>query len=268
MAAKIATKLSQACIDVLTRATITATTVTLPEQLARPLYVEVNKALNSAGGKWNKRRGLHEFPADPRAALGLTVETGTAINHRIVKQAFYTPAELATRVAKAASLRDCAGESLLEPSCGHGALILAALEQQRELVIVAYDNDGDAIEKVIEIPDVARASCQDFLKVAPPTRPHYTRVLMNPPFRNGADIEHVTHASKFLAPGGLLVAIMWPGWRTARTKKAVAFRALIEKYHHTVEEIEAGAFAESGTQIATVMLKLWNVPKGLRGSVP
>lgn len=247
----------------LNRSTITATTVTLPEQLDRKLYVEVDKALKSAGGKWNKRTKVHEFPSDPRAALGLTVATGTAVNHKQVKQSFYTPPELALRVAKSASLRNCAGVSMLEPSCGRGALILAALELQHDLVIVAYDSDVEALDVVAKMPAVARAACCDFLEVVPPARPLYARILMNPPFRLGADIAHVTRALKFLAPGGLLVAIMSPSWRDGAGKKASTFRGVVANYRHTIEEIDAGAFAESGTQIATVLVKVWNEPNSI-----
>ncbi len=36
---------------------------------------------------------------------------------------------------------------------------------------------------------------------------------MNPPFANGQDIKHITHALRYLSPGGRLVAICANGPR-------------------------------------------------------
>jgi 16S rRNA G1207 methylase RsmC len=41
----------------------------------------------------------------------------------------------------------------------------------------------------------------------------YDRILMNPPFANGADIKHILHAIELLKPGGRLVAICADGPR-------------------------------------------------------
>lgn len=125
MAARSTFKISDDVRDVLSRSTITATTVTLPpKQLERKLYEAVNKALSGAGGKWNKKAGAHVFVRDPREVLGLAVETGEAVNLKTKLQAFYTPKPLAKRMVKAATLKH--GYRVLEPSMGGGALVLAA----------------------------------------------------------------------------------------------------------------------------------------------
>ena len=50
----------------------------------------------------------------------------------------------------------------------------------------------------------------------------FDRILMNPPFQNGADIKHIQHAMKMLKPGGRLIAICANGPRQQTTLKPLA----------------------------------------------
>ena len=56
----------------------------------------------------------------------------------------------------------------------------------------------------------------------------YDRIVMNPPFSDRRDVEHVQHAYELLKPGGRLVAIMGEGSFFGSDKKAVAFREWLE----------------------------------------
>jgi predicted RNA methylase len=259
MAARHTFKISDAVRDVLARSTITATSVKLPEQLDRKAYDAVNKALAGAGGKWNKKAGAHLFDRDPREALGLAIETGEAVNLRTKLQAFYTPAPLADRVAAAAKLKH--GYRVLEPSAGAGALVTAAMKIAA-VDVDAYDVDPDVQDRLSAI-GVEQAALtggslsvriQDFLLAEP--NQVYDAALMNPPFQGGQDMAHVTHAWRFVKPGGVLVAIMGAGpsgFRDATTKAAVAFRALVASAKSSeVTEIPGGTFEDTG--VATVML--------------
>ena len=107
MAARSAFHITDTVRDVLARSTITATSLTLPEQLDRKTYDAVNKALSGAGGRWDRKAKAHVFNRDPREVLGLAVETGKATNVRTKLQAFYTPALLADRVIAAAVAAGC-----------------------------------------------------------------------------------------------------------------------------------------------------------------
>lgn len=78
--------------------------------------------------------------------------------------------------------------------------------------------------------------------------------MMNPPFANGADIDHVSHALKFLKPSGRLVAIMSAGVKTSTTKKAKAFLELLKGYEWSFRNVPDGAFKESGTNVRVTML--------------
>jgi hypothetical protein len=82
---------------------------------------------------------------------------------------------------------------------------------------------------------------------------HYDKIVMNPPFQQQADIDHVRHAYSLLNAGGRLVAIVSEGVFFRQDKKASAFREWLEEVGGTSEQIEAGAFDTSDrpTGVAT-----------------
>ncbi len=71
----------------------------------------------------------------------------------------------------------------------------------------------------------------------------YDRILMNPPFEDGKDMDHVMHAFKLLRPGGKLVAVMGEGAFSRSDKKATAFREWLDSHDGTSEKLPAGSFA-------------------------
>jgi hypothetical protein len=107
-----------------------------------------------------------------------------------------------------------------------------------------------------------RVLCADFLSVKPSTFEPYDLVVMNPPFDMERDIDHVTHAFEFLKPGGQLFAIMSAGTEFRETRKATAFRALLEKHrpdkwgHRLFWDLPNGSFSEVGTNVNTTIVAL------------
>jgi hypothetical protein len=77
---------------------------------------------------------------------------------------------------------------------------------------------------------------------------------MNPPFDDERDIDHVTHALKFIKPDGWLLAIMSAGVEFRETRKATAFRKLIETRKGWMVDLPAGSFASVGTYVNTVLV--------------
>jgi type I restriction-modification system DNA methylase subunit len=246
--------ISDAVRDVLARSTITADRVVLPPgQLDRKLYADVNKALEGAGGKWDRKAKAHLFERDPREALGLVSETGEVVNVKQALQAFYTPDALADRVAALAELEP--GMRVLEPSCGEGSLVRAVLRREPKIgSIHGIDIDTSAWSKVCALTQAG--SCGDFLQITPAEIGLFDAIVMNPPFTKGQDMAHVLHAWSFLKPGGTLVAITAPSWKYRVQKSAVAFREFVEKHSEHVEDVPEGAFKESGTGTATVLVVL------------
>ncbi|SCA58127.1 Methyltransferase small [Candidatus Terasakiella magnetica] len=94
----------------------------------------------------------------------------------------------------------------------------------------------------------------DFLNLEP--TPLYDRIVMNPPFENGQDIDHVQHAFQFLKPGGRLVAITSQGAFFHSTKKAKAFQEWINNVVEHMEDLPAREFKESGTNVSSKLIVL------------
>lgn len=259
MAARTSVALTPEVRDVLERSTITADSLVLPAgQLDRKLYEAVNKVLTIAGGKWNRSAKAHVFATDPRAALGLAVASGEILDKKKALQQFFTPEALARQVA--GMLEYTAGMRVLEPSAGHGALARAVDAATDEFIEVhCIDVDPSCADKVkmAGLRSVVAADCRDFLALTPDdVGGLFDAVVANPPFTKDQDIHHVEHALTFLRPGGTLVAIMSPGFTFGETRVRREFRALVERLGGEVTEVAAGTFAESGTDVRTVLVRL------------
>ena len=258
--------------SVLERSTITATSVILPHQLDRKLYEAVNKVLNFAGGKWNRFAGAHLFESDPRIKLGLTLETGVAVDEQKLFQYFPTPPALAAQVAE---LADVAGQLVLEPSAGDGALVKACLAEAAKSTmchvhcVELNPEHRTTLEKLSP-----KVLIGDFLEHLPePGGRRYSRIVMNPPFGGPTgrdqDIAHVEHALKWLAPGGVLVAIMLdnigrPKFQalTGRLDE-LAIASESEDSIYRFVKVPANTFAD--TPIRTIILQI-KLPEGTSAS--
>lgn len=79
----------------------------------------------------------------------------------------------------------------------------------------------------------------------------YDRIIMNPPFSDRRDAEHVRHAYSMLRPGGRIVAIMGEGVFFGQDKKAQAFRDWLEEVGGTSEKLEDGTFLDPSLPVNT-----------------
>lgn len=252
MAARTKLALSPEVLDVLGRSAITDTTLKLPDQMERKLYEAVNKIIVAAGGRWNRGKGCHVFASDPRELLGMAVATGEIVHKKNLYQSFYTPAAVADEMVDyAGSLHPW--EDVLEPSAGHGAIAEALVRRGHPRShITCLDIDPEAVAVLQKAGYNAERA--DFLTWPGIHDRRFSRVFMNPPFTGGQDIAHVTHAMRFLLPGGRLCAIMSPTWQTSDQRAAREFRERVGQWAHSVTALPAGSFRESGTDVATVML--------------
>lgn len=207
-------------------------------RLERALYLKVAKAIEAAGGKWNKKSQCHVFPDDVRKTLDIKDDTVAVVNIQQTYQAFYTPVELANQVVQLAGIQR--GQRVLEPSAGNGALI-RALPHDIDLVAVEI-NEKEAGK--IPMPPGHLLVVSDFLQCNGDLG-QFDRVVMNPPFTKGQDVKHIKHALKMLKPGGRLVSICGNGPKQ---------RAALEDMALQWIDVPAGAFKESGTNVSTAIV--------------
>lgn len=227
---------------VLRRAKIAGKSLKITEQLARPLYVSVNKILELAGGKWNRKAAAHIFPSDPRKILRLAVTEGEILNEKQTFQLFPTPPDLAERMVRIAGIE--LTHRTLEPSAGTGNILSAILATPGRLIVAIEIQPK--LAKLIAQHRIPIVICKDFLDCNG-SLGSFDRIIMNPPFVNGADIKHIEHALTMLKPGGRLVAICANGSRQNEKLKPLA---------DTWEELPAGTFKEQGTGVNTVLLTI------------
>lgn len=140
-----------------------------------------------------------------------------------------------------------------EPSAGRGAL--ARLAHRAGGVVTCVEiQRGNADELSRKgYPDVI---CADFFDHSPETLGQFDRVVMNPPFDGGRDIDHVVHALAFVKPGGRLVSVMSAGVEFREDRKTADFRALVERYGGSFRDLPPGSFAESGTMVNTCIVSI------------
>jgi protein-L-isoaspartate O-methyltransferase len=168
-------------------------------------------------------------------------------------QLFPTPPELARRMVELAEIEP--GQAVLEPSAGTGNILRAIRE-------VTYQWFGSmpirtAVEINTRLCDRLRISeagatihARDFLQCHGDIGTFH-KILMNPPFGGGQDIEHIKHAMGMLKPGGRLVAICADGPRQNDTLKPI-----VDAMGGTWEKLPQGTFKDSGTNVNTVLLTL------------
>lgn len=81
----------------------------------------------------------------------------------------------------------------------------------------------------------------------------YDRIIMNPPFSNRRDAEHVRHAYALLKPGGRIVAIMGEGVFFGQDKKAQDFREWLDSVGGTSEKLPEGSFMDPSLPVNTAV---------------
>lgn len=245
-------KLPERCRATLAAVTFNDLVAKLPDiTLDRDAYDEVKKALENAGGKWTRKLGGFLFPDDPRPRIANMLGTGIAIDEPKLFQSFYTPPELAKRVVELADIG--AGEVVLEPSAGEGAIVNAIFDFEPRAIVTAVELNPVAYRKLVHKGGgTFTAYNVDFLnRAALKLRPgDFDKVVMNPPFSHNQDIQHVKYALSLVRPGGRLVAIMSPNVHRQ------GFIDLVRSHDYDLEEVPAGTFSESGTPIATVIVNI------------
>ena len=148
---------------------------------------------------------------------------------------FNTPPAVVERLMSVADIRP--GQRVLEPSAGAGDIADAIRAQGVTPDVVEV---ASSLRKILEAKRYNIVG-YDFLEY---TGGPYDRIVMNPPFENAQEIDHVLHAFKLLAPGGRIVSVMSEGPFFRSDKKATAFRDFVDNYGYS-EQLPQGSFLKS-----------------------
>lgn len=131
--------------------------------------------------------------------------------------------------------------SVLEPSAGMGSIADMVKERWNPTVlhVAEWNNTLTSILKEKGYYHIG-SDCMNL----PPNE--YDVIIMNPPFENMRDTEHVMHLyNNHLAPGGVLISVMSPSWTFANFQKAHTFRKFKMDNSGDWEPLPEKSFRES-----------------------
>lgn len=227
-----------------------------PEQIAARSEEENADKLEASINAATRRLENPPKPKDERAQAFDAMRQSLKAGVQVVSapQLFPTPPEIARRMVELADIEP--SQRVLEPSAGTGRLIDALGITPHELG-PSYDPSAEpttiAVEQNHALAEGLRQRyrgldirCADFLACNGDLGT-FDRIVMNPPFENGADIRHILHARKFLRPGGKLVALCANGPRQQAQLQSIA---------DSWEELPEGSFQAQGTGVRVAMLTL------------
>ena len=155
------------------------------------------------------------------------------------------------------------GMTVFEPSAGTGSMA----DMLPEGVEIVTAEVSPTLREVLK--DKGYDPHSDYREVGD----QFDRVIMNPPFEQAQDIDHVMDVFEDnLKPGGRLVAIVSSGALANSRNKNANFRAFVDEYRTEQDRaIDPKAWKKSGTQVGTVMLTLekphdWTPATAVRGA--
>lgn len=169
-------------------------------------------------------------PAEPDKFDALRDTLRAGIKVVSAPQLFPTAPDVARQLVDAADVQP--GQRVLEPSAGTGNLIRAIVNRFTGAdcgIIVAVEINPQLVNVLREFRNkLVYANennldirCADFLTCNGDLG-KFHRIVMNPPFKDAADIKHILHARTLLKPNGRLAAICANGPRQQKTLKPIA----------------------------------------------
>lgn len=135
---------------------------------------------------------------------------------------------------------------ILEPSAGLGRLYDAIYTKYQSAAHYTLVENSSGCMKELYAKDQGAILIQrDFFKVSPEKTGLMDVIIMNPPFKNGIDIKHVTHALTFLNKCGTLISLCANGPRQNKR-----LRPLADHW----EVLPENSFKETGTKVSVALL--------------
>lgn len=235
---------------------INGTSGLMQVQLSRPDYKKAEEVIRAHGGVWSTKKRRFEFdnPEDVELLMR-AAESGRFRNEREeekkLMQFFPTPERVVRDMLSWGDVRE--GMRVLEPSAGDGAIARNLVQLGADVTMVELSSAR--FQLLVSSFGNNQVIMADFLTLQPEQLGRFDRVIMNPPFANGQDVTHVTHALKFLQPGGILVSVMSPGFTFRNGTLYAGFRRLVEEKQAEVHPLPESSFRSSGTDINTMLVK-------------
>jgi phospholipid N-methyltransferase len=168
---------------------------------------------------------------------------------------FPTPEPLAQQLIKIACIEP--GQTILEPSAGTGNLIDVARSLHSDVTVSFCELNCFLLDilraKYDGLPDVHFIG-RDCLELESAQVKPFDRIVMNPPFEQGQDMEHVLRMFPLLKPGGILATVVSAGVLCRSDKRALRFREFLKTANAVVHDVPTGSFKSSGAGVESKIL--------------
>ncbi|MBY0402537.1 MAG: methyltransferase [Cyanobacteria bacterium] len=170
-----------------------------------------------------------------------------------------TPQVVVEKLLKAADIQP--HMTVLEPSAGKGNIAARLRNITPHVSVVEMDPD---LQEYLTLRGL-KLIAKDALAIPIQYRNSFDRIVMNPPFEDRRDIQHVINAYQYLKPGGRLVAVMsensfrlHPGDSIPYQKLLRSFQCWLRSLGAKTEALPQGTFIknERPTPIDTRMVVL------------
>ena len=244
-------KINDNILQVLSASKVIGNELHLQGQLDRKMYMDVNKVIEAAGGKWSRKATCHIFEQDAEERIDQIILSGEVEIPKDEFSYFPSPPAVVDKLLELAEITE--GMVILEPSAGKGAIAFACVAEGAEVHCIEWKSDNYNFLR--DSCEFSVVTCADFLEIKPIIE-WYDRVIMNPPFEKQADIKHVMHAHKFLKPDGLLVSVMSAGVLFRSDRRTTEFRAFVESKGGHFEKLPDGSFKGSGTMVSSCVVSI------------
>jgi len=222
-------------------------------QLNPKTYQKVKKAFEALGGKWSRKENATVFDEDPRPQIEGLVTKGVL---SVARDGFFrTPWKVTDRILSLMAV-GIGDYNWLEPSCGDGAIVDYLLKINITVPERLYciEQNPKRCQIVRESYPGVRVACGDFMKYKNSLHIPFHRIIMNPPFENGQDGEHVRRAYSLLSGDGKMGAVLGEGVFFRDDQKSDTFRKWMKAVGAYNEPLPEGSFRESGTNVNTRLL--------------
>lgn len=224
--------------EILENATVDGVRVRVVDEVTPADWAGVADVLRKLGGRYQPGSRAYVFEADPTAALGEVIASGTVDTARGAEGYVATPdvlAEQLTGYPYSAIATLPAGAWALEPSAGGGALVRAVVDANPDVQVMAIE-PNTARSKLIDVDGgrvrVVNSTLESYVERAEGRR--FDAVIMNPPFSVPGNrtiwIDHVRLAWDLLRPGGRLAAVVPAGFTFRSDRKTAGIRDLVERH--------------------------------------
>lgn len=243
-------KIANETREILERCSIDGNKLYLPpEQLDRKLYLQVNKALEAMGGKWDRKSKCHIFDesVDVEDVFNQVIETGEAIAVFKKIQFFETPDSIIDIMLEHAQIEP--GMLVLEPSAGKGAIAKKLMDAGAAVDACEIHKPFCKILSQLNIV-LREGNFLGYMAI-----PSYQRIVANPPFAKQQDIDHVSHMVDCLLDGGILVSVLAAGFTFRKNSKVTNLKTKLDrKCQWQTHCLPEGAFKQSGTNVNAILL--------------